>query len=108
MNEPVVFDAIVEPNRPLNPAGIAVVIGALAVASFAVSLILILKGAWPVTPFFGADVLFLALAMRASVKASRRRERLVLTPERLRIERIAAVRRDALRGNQSLLAARRT
>jgi uncharacterized membrane protein len=90
MQEPFVFDAMVEPNRPLKPAGIALVIGFLAASSLALSLMFVLKGAWPVTPFFGADVLFLAIAMRASVKASRRRERLVLTPERLRIERIAA------------------
>jgi uncharacterized membrane protein len=43
-----------------------------------------------VTPFFGADVALLALAMHVSVRASRRRERLTLTAQKLLIERISA------------------
>ena len=85
----VVFDAVLEPNRPLGWKGIAAVVGFVAAMSFAAGVLFALKGAWPVTPFLGADVLLLAWAMRASVRASRRREHLILTPEALIIERVA-------------------
>jgi uncharacterized membrane protein len=86
---PVIFDAVLEPNRPLGAKGLALVIGFVALVSFVTGIMFALRGAWPVTPFFGADVALLAFAMNASVKAARRRERLILTSERLLIERIS-------------------
>jgi uncharacterized membrane protein len=85
----VIFDAVLEPNRPLGAKGLALVIGFVALVSFVTGITFALRGAWPVTPFFGADVALLAFAMNASVKAARRRERLILTSERLLIERIS-------------------
>ena len=86
----VFFDAVLEPNRPLGVKGHALVLGFVALVSLVAATIFALKGAWPVTPFFGADVALLALAMKVSVRASRRRERLTLTAQRLLIERISA------------------
>jgi len=86
----VFFDAVIEPNRPLGPKGLLAVVGFVAAMSFAAGVVFVLKGAWPVTPFLGADVLLLAWAMRASVRASKRREHLILTSESLIIERITA------------------
>ena len=88
MDQRIFFDAVLQPNKPLSPRGLALVIGFVALVSFAAGIVFTLRGAWPVTPFFGADVLLLWIAMRASVRASRRREHLVLTSERLLIERI--------------------
>src|SRR6185436_13031890 len=96
----VFFDAVLEPNPPLGRKGHALVLGFVAFVSLVTGLLFALRGAWPVTPFFGADVALLALAMHASVKASRRRERLTLTAQALRIERIspngALLRRDEI------------
>ena len=95
----VLFDAVLEPNRPLGVKGHAMVLGSVAFISLIASTIFALQGAWPVTPFLGADVVLLGLAMRASVRASRRRERLTLTARRLLIERISpngAARREEL------------
>ena len=95
----VFFDAVLEPNRPLGVKGHAAVLGFVALVSLIAGTLFVLQGAWPVTPFFGADVALLALAMNASVRASRRRERLTLTPQRLLIERISpngAARREEL------------
>src|SRR5688500_14276102 len=86
----VFFDAVLEPNRPLGAKGHALVLGFVALVSLIAATVFALKGAWPVTPFFGADVALLALAMNASVRASRKRERLTLTAQRLLIERISA------------------
>jgi uncharacterized membrane protein len=95
----VLFDAVLEPNRPLGVKGHAMVLGSVAFISLIAGTIFALQGAWPVTPFLGADVVLLGLAMRASVRASRRRERLTLTAQRLLIERISpngAARREEL------------
>jgi uncharacterized membrane protein len=86
----VFFDAVLEPNRPLHAKGRAILLGFVAVVSFVTALAFALNGAWPVTPFFGADVVLLALAMHVSVRASRKRERLTLTSQKLLIERISA------------------
>jgi len=90
MERRVFFDAMLQPNRPLGPRGLAVVIGSVGAISFVAGILFALHGAWPVTPFFGADVLLLAFAMRASVRASRKREHLLLTSEALLIERVSA------------------
>jgi uncharacterized membrane protein len=89
MEPRVFFDAILQPNRPLSPRGMMIVIGFVALISFCAGIMFMLHGAWPVTPFFGADVALLAWAFRASVRASRRCEHLLLTNESLLIERVS-------------------
>jgi len=90
MSERVFLNAVLRPNDPLEPRALALVIGFVAVVSFCAGILFALRGAWPVTPFFGADVLLLAWAMRASVRASKRREHLILTGDKFVIERISA------------------
>lgn len=90
MAKRVFLEALIQPNRPLKPWAIGLVIGFAAAVSFIAGVMFALHGAWPVTPFFGLDVLLLAWAMRASVRASKRREYLRLTSDALIIERITA------------------
>ena len=47
----------------------------------------LLRGAWPIAPFMGADVALLGWALTASRKAARRYEHVTLTPSRLAIAR---------------------
>ena len=99
MAKRVFLEALIEPNRPLKPWAIGLVIGFAAAVSFITGAMFALHGAWPVTPFFGLDVLLLAWAMRVSVRASKRREYLRLTSDALIIERISAgghVRREEI------------
>lgn len=99
MARKVFLEALIEPNPPLKPRAVALVIGFAAVVSFAAGVMFALHGAWPVTPFFGLDVALLAWAMRVSVRASRRREYLRLTADALLIERISGtghVRREEI------------
>lgn len=84
----IFFDAVLEPNRPLSPKGIAIVLGLVGGVSFIAGIVFVAKGAWPVMPFLGADAFLLGLALRTSVRASRRREHLLLTQDTLLIERI--------------------
>ncbi len=99
MARKVFLEALIEPNPPLTPRAIALVVGFAAVISFAAGIMFALHGAWPVTPFFGLDVALLWWAMRASVRASKRREYLCLTSDAFVIERISAngqVRREEI------------
>lgn len=59
----------------------------VASANLAIALYFVLRGAWPIAPFLGADVALLGWAFRASLVAARREEHVTLTPSLLRIER---------------------
>ena len=84
----VFYDAVLQPHRSLPPRGFAIFILALAGVSFAVSLVFVLNGAWPVSPFFGVDVLLVFLAFRISYRRAKLREELRLTQESLTVERV--------------------
>jgi len=84
----VFFDAVLQPHRSLPPRGFAIFMFALAGLSFAVGLVFVLNGAWPVTPFFGVDVLLVYLAFRISYRSAKLREELRLTEESLTVERV--------------------
>lgn len=85
--EPVLFDMTLRPNRPMPAAGLKIVVAAVAALNLAFGLYFVSRGAWPVTPFMGADLVFLAWTFHASTTASRRLERLYLTRQVLRVER---------------------
>jgi uncharacterized membrane protein len=86
----VLFDAVLEPNRPLHAGGMLLVLGLVGALSIGTALFFLAQGAWPVTPFLGADAALLGWAFFACSRAARRRERLRLTREKLTIERFAA------------------
>jgi uncharacterized membrane protein len=86
---PVFFDAVLSPHRSLPPKGFAVVMVLLAAVSFAVSFAFVLRGAWPVTPFFGLDVLLVYVAFRASYRQAKLREEVRLTADSLTVERVS-------------------
>jgi uncharacterized membrane protein len=95
----IFFDAVLAPNRPLPPIGLFLVLAGIGGISFVSGVLFVLHGAWPVTPFFGADVALLAWALHATTRESRRRERLTLTAERL------VVRRTDPKGKETTLEA---
>jgi uncharacterized membrane protein len=88
MGDGVLFDAMLMPNPPLRRRWLLLILGGVAGLSFCAGVAFVLRGAWPVTPFFGADVALLAWALEKSARAAQRRERLLLTYEALVIERI--------------------
>jgi uncharacterized membrane protein len=85
----VFYDAVLSPHRSLPPRGFAVLMLGLAAVSFCVSLAFVLHGAWPVTPFFGLDVLLVYWAFRINYRHARLREELRLTEDSLTVERIS-------------------
>jgi uncharacterized membrane protein len=95
----IFFDAALMPNRPLAPRALVAVLLGVALLSFISGVAFVLRGAWPVTPFFGADVALLAWALNKSVAASKARERLTLTANQL------IIRRTTPKGEESVLEA---
>jgi uncharacterized membrane protein len=84
----VEYSAVLKPHRSLPPRGFSLLMLLLAGVSFCISLFCVLHGAWPVTPFFGADVLLVWLAFRLSYRQARQREELKLTRDSLTVDRI--------------------
>lgn len=71
----------------MHPRALLGVLIAAGLINFAFGLSFVLRGAWPIMPFMGADVLLLAWAFRASRRAAARTEHVVLTTSELRIAR---------------------
>src|SRR6266849_5783460 len=88
-HEPVLFEARLSPHRSLSPAGFAIVMSALAAASFAVGVSFLMIGAWPVCGFFGLDVALLYLAFRISYRSARQHETLRLAGDQFTVERVS-------------------
>lgn len=86
-DEPVFFDAILRPNPPMTPRALLVILIAVSLVNFIFGVALMLRGAWLILPFMGADVALLAWAFRASRRAAERHEHVTLTHSELRITR---------------------
>jgi uncharacterized membrane protein len=89
MSDEKLLDIVLEPNPPLPSRGVYFVLGVVALLSFIAGMVFVLRGAWPVTPFLGADVLLVAFAFRSVARRARRREILSLTRESLTLQRIS-------------------
>lgn len=84
------FDAVLSPHRSLGPRGFLILMGCIAGISFTIGMVFLVAGAWPILGFFGLDVALIYWAFRASYRSGRARERLHLTRDELRVERIDA------------------
>ncbi|HVZ67995.1 MAG TPA: DUF2244 domain-containing protein [Rhizomicrobium sp.] len=83
----VLLDIILRPNPPMPRKALLIVLIVVALFNFVFALSFVLRGAWPIAPFMGADVALLAWAFRSSRRAARRYEHLTLTADNLRILR---------------------
>jgi uncharacterized membrane protein len=82
-NEPVFLDAVLRPNPPMRPAFLRGTLLLVAAINVAFASMFVLRGAWPIAPFMGADVALLAWAFHASRVAARMYEHVTLTASRL-------------------------
>jgi uncharacterized membrane protein len=76
---------VLRPNPPASPHVLRAVLVVVALMNLAFGLSFVLRGAWPIMPFMGLDVLLLYCAFRASQRAAKRFERVTLTHENLLI-----------------------
>ena len=83
----VLLDQVLRPSPPLSPRILCAILAAVGCINIAFALYFVMRGAWPIAPFLGADVTLLAWAFRASLVAARREEHVTLTHSLLRIAR---------------------
>jgi len=83
----VLLDQVLRPNPPLSPRILCAILAGIAAVNVAIALYFVMRGAWPIAPFLGADVALLAWAFHASRVAAKREERVTLTNSVLRIVR---------------------
>jgi uncharacterized membrane protein len=84
-----VFYATLLPHRSLSRKGFIVLMAALCSISFIAGILFVAMGAWPVTGFFGLDVLLVYLAFRFSFRAGRMSETIDLRIDELIVTRIS-------------------
>jgi uncharacterized membrane protein len=82
------FDAVLYPSRSLPPAGFALLMTAVVLASTAIGAGFFLIGAWPVTGFFGLDVVLVYFAFRWNYRQARRAEFIRLDADVLLVRRV--------------------
>ena len=82
------FRAILTPHRSLTPAGFVILMSALSGISFVTGIVFLTMGAWPVTGFFGLDVLLVYAAFKLSYRSGRLCEIVELTPSQFTLTRV--------------------
>ena len=83
----LLLDQVLRPSPPLSPPILRAILAVVALINLVFALSFVLRGAWPIAPFMGLDVLLLAWAFRASTRAATREEHVTLTRENLRVAR---------------------
>jgi uncharacterized membrane protein len=81
------LDVVLRPAPPLPLRVLLIILAIVTTINATFALFFVLHGAWPMLPFMGADVALLAWAFRASERAAKREEHVVLTPSLLRVAR---------------------
>ena len=88
MRDDVLLDEVLRPSPPLAPRALLWILAIVAAINIAFALNFALRGAWPIAPFLGLDVLLLGWAFRASSIAAKKMEHVKLTTDLLSVERI--------------------
>ena len=83
------YEAVLRPHRSLPPRGFFFLMLAIAGFSFVTGVGFVMMGAWPVTGFFGLDVLLLYGAFRLSYRSGRMREIIRLAGDDMTVERVS-------------------
>ncbi|MGU3574308.1 DUF2244 domain-containing protein [Brucellaceae bacterium C25G] len=85
-----IFQALLKPYRSLGRKGFMIVMTAIILCWFSVSLVFFSLGAWPVIGFFGIDIALVYWAFRANYRAARAREEISVSKAELHIRQIAS------------------
>ncbi len=84
------FSARMTPNRSLGRRGFGILMLVVAGISFVGGLVFALAGAWPITGFFGLDVLLIYWAFKVNYRDGRAYEEIVVTPTELMFRKVSA------------------
>jgi uncharacterized membrane protein len=83
------FSAVLTPNRSLGKRGFGIFMLAVAGISFVAGVVFAIAGAWPITGFFGLDVLLIYWAFRINYRDGRAYEQVVVTPTELMFRKVS-------------------
>ena len=83
------FSAVMSPNRSLGKRGFGILMLAVAGISFVAGVVFAIAGAWPITGFFGLDVLLIYWAFRVNYRDGRGYEQVVVTPTELTFRKVS-------------------
>jgi uncharacterized membrane protein len=75
-------------HRSLSPRGFLILMGLVSAVSFITGFVFYQMGAWPVSGFFGLDVLLIYIAFKLNYRSGRAKELIEVRPDLLRITRI--------------------
>ncbi|WGF88834.1 DUF2244 domain-containing protein [Marinivivus vitaminiproducens] len=85
---PVLFNAVLYPNRSLGRQGFRLLMAAIVVVSLVVGGVFLAMGAWPVAGLFGLDILLIYLAFKWNYRSARLVEFVRLDKDGLHIRRV--------------------
>jgi uncharacterized membrane protein len=85
MDAPLHMDAVLTPTRSLSRTGLFVLLGVLALFNVLVAVLFLIMGAKPVPIFLGLDFLAVLLAFHLSYRQARRRERVQVSADEVRV-----------------------
>jgi uncharacterized membrane protein len=85
MDAPLHLDAVLTPTRSLTRTGLVVVLGILGLFNVLVAVLFFVMGARPVSIFLGLDFLAVLLAFHLSYRQARRRERVQVSADEVRV-----------------------
>jgi uncharacterized membrane protein len=79
------LDAVLTPTRSLPRSGLFVLLGVLGLFNLLVAILFLVMGAWPAPIFLGVDFLAVLLAFHLSYRQARRRERVQVSADEVRV-----------------------
>jgi uncharacterized membrane protein len=83
-----VFAAVIRPHRSLGPEGFRLLMALCCLATVVASVPFAVLGLWPVSGFFGFDLIALYLAFRVNYRRGESFEEVILTPPELLFRRV--------------------
>jgi uncharacterized membrane protein len=76
---------VLTPNCSLTPRSAAIFFGSIFAVSLTFAMLFVLKGLWPVLPFWGLEMVVLGVALHLSLKRRLYRQEVLLTESEIRI-----------------------
>jgi uncharacterized membrane protein len=90
--EPVLRDWLMKRNCSVSPRQFVLFYASLAMSSLVIAGLVVIRGAWPVLPFTGIELLVVGVAFLIHARHTIDYERIRLYPNRLVIEQMSAQR----------------
>ena len=82
------FNVELMPRRSLSKRGFRLLMGSAAGCGLVIGTTFLIRGVWPVLPYFGLEIALLYLAFRMNYRAAKARETVQLTTQALTVERV--------------------